>query len=246
MQSVLQLNPTGLHGIGNGAFSRDWGFTLDGENETHHIAQDYTDTALKLGVGSTIGATNKTGLLITSGSYVGTPLGNTWGSAVMVADGESGDGKWVKLAAAPAFAGNYGSYSAVYAVSLNPYGHTNYQGDDYFIVRVRYTRNATGTTDADMTDVVVEAINSGHRSNVDIQADHFVLTYDGVNGAELWVQLGSNNEHQYTFAWVSTLHASSNKSHYQVADEHNLGGWEIQSGQSWQASMDSMLSLIHI
>ena len=214
---------------------------FDGNAQDYHIGLDDSDDTLKIGVGSTLGADNKSAIHVTSGSFIGLPLGNKFASSVRTTQGgSSASSKWTMIAKHPGI-GNHAHASAVFFVSVSPYGHTSYTHDSYFIVRVRYYRNqSTSDVQTDNTDVVVETYHAGRNANQYIQPDHFVMTYDGVNGAELWFQ-NANQEHTAganVFATFLHGHAVENSADY---DNHNTQyGWELVSGISWESSMDSL------
>jgi hypothetical protein len=216
---------------------------FNGDTNDYHIGYDATDDVLKFGIDGTLGAAGKTAFLITSGSYVAMPQGSKWAPTVCVnedrAGGISNNALWTKIAAAPAFNGNFASRTAVFMITFQPYGLSSQEHDSTFIVKVRYIRDAANTPDTDVTDIFVESLNAGIRSNVDIQEDHFVLTYDGNNGAELWAQCGSA-EHQYSMIYCTIMHGGQTRDHQQNEYEGNYDGWQIQSGMLGQASYDSM------
>jgi hypothetical protein len=140
--------------------------------------------------------------------------------------------RWIKVASCLNGQSQQTS-QAVFLVNISgPEINTAYDRDDTLLVRVKYTYSSTGPNYhyASGTSVVVEAFNTSI-ANFDPTTD-IELTVNSSGNGELWIK--SND--QYARCYVTHLGGQDTKDE----GSYEAGDWEIETDQSWAASVTSL------
>ena len=217
---------------------------IDNQNQDYAFGTPSTGEEFRLVKGTDLNAGNAAGFLMTTGSFVKTPQGILSSTSVRVLQyGNSGNDvhtQWIKIATHEGL-GSFGRSNAVFMVSLAPYGDGQFEHDEYFIVRVRYCKNATGGVDTEVTDLCIEPFNQSGKTQVD--DTDFILTYNGTSEAALWMR-SPNTEIRYgANVFVDFLHSHNlSKGAYNSStyDYNTYGNWNIENSSAWQASYESL------